>query len=60
MGEALKQGMYTLVGGILFCIATAVMLFLFTRLMDMDRSMHNAHEAVYDNIREYRFVDRDF
>ena len=59
MGEAFRQGMYTMVGGILFCIASAIMVIMFMGLIDMDRNIHSAHEVAYDNIREYRFVDRD-
>lgn len=60
MGEAFRQGMYTLVGGILFCIASAILVLIFTGLVDMDRNIHTAHEVAYDNIRGYRFEDTDF
>ncbi|MCR5323592.1 MAG: hypothetical protein K6E85_10020 [Lachnospiraceae bacterium] len=58
MGEAFRQSLYVCVGGILFCVALAIMMMLFNGIIEMNNNIHMAHETVYDLNREYYFEER--
>ena len=58
MGEAFRQGMYVYVGGILFCIAVAVLTLFYTGIIEMNNNITIAHETVYDLNRDYYFSER--
>ena len=60
MGEAFRQGMYIYVGGILFCIAVAIMALFFTGLIKMNDNIHTAHEVIYDTNRDHYVTDVHF
>ena len=58
MGEAFRQGMYIYVGGILFCIAVAIMALFFTGIIELNDNIRTAHETVYDINRNYYIYER--
>ena len=58
MGETFRQSLFVCVGGILFCVALAIMVMLFNRIVEMNNNIHMAHEVVYDLNGEYYFEER--
>ena len=57
MTETFKQGMYIYVGGILFCIAAAILMILNSSIMDLGERTDRGSEVVYD-INETYHIDK--
>ena len=60
MGEAFRQGMYIYVGGILFCLASAILALLVSGMIDMNRSIRASRETVYDVSAQYHYSGSSF
>ncbi len=56
MIETFRQGLYIYVGGILFCIATAILMMLNSSLIDLG-DMVNAHQEVVYDLNEDHHID---
>ena len=54
MGEALRQGLFVFVGGLIFCIACAMLALLVSGVIRTDRNVNYGHEVVYDASEAYR------
>ena len=57
MAEAFRQGMFMYVGGMLFCIASVILILLFTQIGQMDRYAYRSGSVAYDDNTGYHFED---
>ena len=58
MGEAFREGMYVFVGGILFCIASAILALLISGVLEMNSDIRTTHPVVYDSSAEYHVSEQ--